>query len=75
MVRQRREAIGRHRLHEHAHVFSQWKTTREGHKYPSHVVGYLFENREKGTLREKQWYQTDILELTPLAELPAEVKK
>lgn len=56
------------------HVFSEWKKTVEGHQYPSHVVGFRFTNRAAGMLSEKQWYQTDILELTPLAELPAELK-
>lgn len=42
----------------------------EGHHYPSHVVGFRFTNRAAGMLNEKQWYQTDILELTPLAKLP-----
>ena len=56
------------------HVFSEWKTTEAGHQYPSHVVGYRFTNRAEGKLNEKQWYQTDILELTPLAELPLELK-
>lgn len=56
------------------HHFSEWKKTDEGHSYPSKVVGYRFADRAKGTLNEKQWYQTDILELTPLKELPAELK-
>ncbi len=56
------------------HVFSEWKKTDEGHNYPSRVVGYRFTDRAKGTVSEKQWYQTDILELTPLKELPAELK-
>jgi len=56
------------------HVFSEWKKTDEGHCYPSKVVGYRFADRTKGTLNEQQWYQTDILELTPLKELPAELK-
>ncbi len=56
------------------HVFSEWKKTDEGHSYPSKVVGYRFADRAKGMLNEKQWYQTDILELTPLKELPAELK-
>lgn len=56
------------------HVFSEWKKTAEGHQYPSHVVGYRFTNRAAGMLNDKQWYQTDILELTPLTELPAELK-
>ncbi len=57
------------------HVFSEWKMTTEGHHYPSHVAGYRFTNRAAGMLNEKQWYQTDVLELTPLKELPAELSK
>ena len=53
------------------HLFSQWKTTAEGHKYPSHVAGYRFADPAARKTQDKQWYQTDILELTPLAELPA----
>lgn len=56
------------------HVFSDWKITPDGHHYPSHVVGFRFTNRSEGILDEKQWYQSDILELTPLAELPATLK-
>lgn len=52
------------------HVFSEWKLTAEGHHYPSHVVGYRFADKGARELNEKQWYQTDILELTPLKELP-----
>ncbi len=56
------------------HLFSEWKTTPEGHSYPSHVAGHRLIDAEKGTTREEQWYQTDILELTPLIELPEELK-
>ncbi len=56
------------------HLFSEWKKTDEGHSYPSKVVGHRFTDRAKGTVNEKQWYQTDILELTSLKELPAELK-
>ena len=56
------------------HIFSEWKTTEAGHHYPSHVVGFRFTNRAAGVLSETQWYQTDILELTPLADLPPELK-
>lgn len=56
------------------HIFSEWKTTEAGHHYPSHVVGFRFTNRAAGMLSETQWYQTDILELTPLADLPPELK-
>ena len=56
------------------HVFSDWKKTADGHSYPSHVVGFRFANRSAGTVNVKQWYQTDILELSPLKELPTELK-
>ena len=56
------------------HIFSEWKTTEAGHHYPSHVVGFRFTDRDAGVLSETQWYQTDILELTPLAELPPELR-
>ena len=57
------------------HVFSEWRKTEEGHEYPSHVAGFRFADRKAGTLKGKQWYQTDILELTPLKELPVELKQ
>ena len=57
------------------HVFSEWKKTPDGHQYPSHVVGFRFTSRDAGTLASSQWYQTDILELTPLDELPTELKR
>lgn len=57
------------------HAFSEWKKTDAGHSYPSHVVGFRFTDRAAKRTNEKQWYQTDILELTPLKELPAELKK
>ena len=56
------------------HLFSEWKTTAAGHSYAAHVTGFRFTDRNKGTVSDQQWYQTDILELTPLAELPAELK-
>ncbi|MBM4075315.1 MAG: hypothetical protein FJ267_06695 [Planctomycetes bacterium] len=52
------------------HIFSEWKKTEVGHEYPSHVTGFRFADRAAGNLQPKQWYQTDILELTPLSELP-----
>lgn len=55
------------------HVFSEWKKTADGYEYPSRVVGFRFEDRAKRTLQMKQWYQTDLLELTPLKELPADL--
>lgn len=57
------------------HVFSEWKETSAGHKYPSHVTGYRFADRKTGKVKETQWYQTDILDLTPLTELPEGLKK
>lgn len=57
------------------HTFSEWKQTADGFHYPAHVVGHKFTNRMTKTLSDKQWYQTDILELTPLKELPAELAK
>ena len=57
------------------HVFSEWKKTADGNHYPSHVVGFRFTNRDTGALESNQWYQTDILELTPLNELPIELKR
>lgn len=56
------------------HVFSDWKETKEGHLYPAHVVGFRFADRKLRTIQEKQWYQTDILELVPLKELPTGLK-
>jgi hypothetical protein len=56
------------------HVFSDWKKTKEGHLYPAHVVGFRFADRNLRTVQEKQWYQTDILELVPLKELPSELR-
>jgi hypothetical protein len=57
------------------HVFSEWKKTDAGHSYPSHVAGFRFADKDAKTLAEKQWYQTDILELKPLTEVPAELAK
>jgi hypothetical protein len=56
------------------HVFSDWKKTNEGHRYPTHVAGFRFADRNSRTLQERQWYQTDILELVPLKELPSGLK-
>ena len=56
------------------HVFSDWKKSAEGHHYPAHVAGFRFTDKASGTTQESQWYQTDILELTPLTELPSELK-
>ena len=56
------------------HVFSNWKETQEGHLYPAHVAGFRFADRRLRTLQEKQWYQTDILELVPLNKLPSDLK-
>jgi hypothetical protein len=57
------------------HYFSEWKKTDAGQEYPAHVSGVRFADRKAGTLKDKQWYQTDILELTPLQELPVELKR
>jgi len=57
------------------HVFSDWKKTEDGHVYAAHVAGYRFQDKANRKLQDKQWYQTDILELTPLTELPPELKK
>ena len=56
------------------HVFSDWKKAQEGYLYPAHVAGFRFADRKLRTVQEKQWYQTDILELVPLKELPSELK-
>lgn len=56
------------------HLFSEWKETTSGHKYPARVAGYRFTDKANKVIGEKQWYQTDILTLTPLDELPAELK-
>ena len=56
------------------HVFSDWKKTREGHLYPAHVAGFRFADRKFRTVQKKQWYQTDILKLVPLKELPSDLK-
>jgi hypothetical protein len=57
------------------HLFSDWKATPAGHHYPAHVVGYRFTDSSRTALADQQWYQTDILELTPLAELPAALRE
>lgn len=57
------------------HVFSQWKKTEEGSSYPSHVAGFRFVDRAALKLNDTQWYQTDIVELTPLRALPPELAK
>ena len=56
------------------HFFSEWKTTDAGHRYPSHVTGHRFADLAAKTTKDKQWYQTDILSLTPLDALPADLK-
>ena len=37
---------------------------------PPSVSGYRFADAAAKTIREKQWYQTDLLEVIPLKELP-----
>lgn len=56
------------------HIFSDWRKTDDGHVYPAHVAGFRFADRKAGTLKKTQWYQTDILELVPLTQLPSELK-
>lgn len=56
------------------HVFSDWAATADGHQYPKHVVGYRFADVNAKAVRDKQWYQTDLIEVTPLKDLPAELK-
>lgn len=53
------------------HLFDAWKTTTGGLAYPSRTIGYKFADRKAKTLAAAPWYQTDILNITPLAELPA----
>lgn len=55
-------------------IFSDWKKTAGGRHDPSHVIVYRFVDRAAGKLPDQQWYQTDLLELAPLTELPAELK-
>lgn len=57
------------------HLFSEWKETADGRPYASRAIGYRFVDRAAGTVSAEPWYQTDILELTPLAELPADLKR
>jgi hypothetical protein len=49
------------------HRFSEWKE-HDGAKYPSRTIGY---KKQSG----KAWYQSDIVELERLAEVPAEYAK
>lgn len=56
------------------HIFSDWKKTDDDRVYPAHVAGFRFADRKAGTLKKTQWYQTDILELAPLEQLPGELK-
>jgi hypothetical protein len=49
------------------HRFSDWKTLPAGVKYPARVVGY-----KKTT--GKIWYFDDVLEVTPLKELPEQLQ-
>ncbi len=55
------------------HVFSNWKKTKQGHEYPAHVTGFRFADIKAKKIQSAQWYQTDILTLTPLKELPVEL--
>ncbi len=49
------------------HRFSEWKET-DGVKYPSRTIGHYQKD-------DKIWYQTDILEVTRLKELPKQYKR
>jgi hypothetical protein len=53
------------------HLFDAWKTTTGGLAYPSRTIGYKFSDRKTKTLAASPWYQTDILSITPLTDLPA----
>ncbi len=55
------------------HLFTEWKKAETGEAYPSHVAGYRFTDKATGKLADKQWYQTDIIELTVLKSLPPEL--
>jgi len=55
-------------------VFSEWKQTPDGHHYTSRAIGFRFVNKAERTVKETHWYVTDILEFTPLAELPEEFR-
>lgn len=57
------------------HIFSEWKKTDDGLSYPSRAVGIKFADAKKKTLAKAQWYQTDILELKRLKELPEGLKR
>jgi hypothetical protein len=50
------------------HRFSNWKTTASGFTYPARVVGH-----KKAT--GKIWYFDDVLEVTPLKELPERLRE
>jgi hypothetical protein len=50
------------------HRFSNWKTTDSGFTYPARVVGH-----KKAT--GKIWYFDDVLEVTPLKELPEQLRE
>jgi hypothetical protein len=53
------------------HLFSEWKKTDDGLWYASRTVGIKITDAKMKVLAKEQWYQTDILELTRLKELPA----
>lgn len=50
------------------HRFSNWKTASGGFTYPARVVGH-----KKAT--GKIWYFDDVLEVTPLKELPEQLRE
>ncbi len=49
------------------HRFSDWKSLPAGAKYPARVVGH-----KKAT--DKVWYFDDVIEVTPLKELPEKLR-
>jgi hypothetical protein len=50
------------------HRFSDWRSTAGGFKYPARVVGH-----KKAT--GKIWYFDEVLEVTPLKELPEQLRE
>jgi hypothetical protein len=49
------------------HRFSEWKTLPSGVKYPARVVGHKKADN-------RIWYFSDVLEVTPLPELPEKLR-
>jgi hypothetical protein len=53
------------------HLFREWKKTDDGLWYASRAIGIRFADPKKKVLAKQPWYQSDILELTRLKDLPA----